>query len=250
MNDDNWKDYQKFKISKPNVKAYYDLVKTAFIKGVEEVSLPLKCSNAIDLGCGSGELTRELLKYADQVTGVDSSPRLIQLAQKEADTVKLNFILSDVLNPDFLSILSEERFDLVTVAWLHNHLLHEAEQHQLLERILDLLDLKGAYVFLIPSSAFASPQTQSFIARLGWKQAWLEESYHSSRGVYSFADSDWTEMNVWQPMWLADLYMKDFTVNFLDTKTISLGHGGMGNNLIEPPFEVMFGHRRETNDKD
>ncbi len=243
MNDDNWKDYQRFKISKPNVNAYYDLVRTAFIKGVEKVSLPLKRSNAIDLGCGSGELTRELLKYADQVTGVDSSPRLIQLAQQAAD-LKLNFILSDVLNPDFPSILSEKRFDLVTAAWLHNHLLHETEQHQLLEIILDLLDPGGSYVFLIPSSAFASPRTQSFIAQLGWKQAWLKESYHCSRGVYSFADSDWAEMNVWQPMWLADLYMGDFSVNFLDVKTISLSHGGMGNNLIEPPFEVIFGHRK------
>ncbi|MCP3875736.1 MAG: class I SAM-dependent methyltransferase [Desulfobacteraceae bacterium] len=249
MNDDNWKDYQRFKISNQDVNAYYDLVRTAFIKGVEKVSPPSKFSNAIDLGCGSGELTQELLKYADLITGVDSSPKLIQLAQQTSDPMKSNFVLSDVLDQGFFSLLNEERFDLVTAAWLHNHLLHETEQHQLLKRILDLLNPEGAFVFLIPSSAFASPRTQSFIAKLGWKQAWLEESYHCSKGVYSFSDSDWVEMNVWQPMWLADLYMKDFSVNFLDVKAISLSHRGMGDSLIEPPFDVMFGHRKESINK-
>ncbi len=38
MNDDNWKDYQKFKVSKPNIEAYYDLVRSVFIQGVEQVS--------------------------------------------------------------------------------------------------------------------------------------------------------------------------------------------------------------------
>ncbi len=53
MNDDNWKDYQKFKIIKPSAEAYYDLVRSVFLQGVEQVSNSLKFSNAIDLGCGS-----------------------------------------------------------------------------------------------------------------------------------------------------------------------------------------------------
>ncbi len=243
MSGDNWKGYQKFKTSKPDIEAYYDLVKTVFIQGVEQVCNNTKFTNTIDLGCGSGELTRDLLNYSHAVTGVDSSPELIQLAKKSADSQKLNYIHSDVLAPTLLSKINEKRFELVTAAWLHNHLLHEEEQHQLLNTILKLLNPKGAFVFLIPSSAFASSRTQTYIAKLGWEQAWLEESIHCSRGVYSFANSDWTEMNVWQPMWLANLYTKDFSVNFLDIKTISLKHKGMGNCLIEPPFDVMFGYR-------
>ncbi|MCP4273394.1 MAG: class I SAM-dependent methyltransferase [Gammaproteobacteria bacterium] len=244
MSDDNWQGYQIFKIGKPNTEAYYDLVRSVFIQGVGQVCNNTKFSNSIDLGCGSGELTRDLLNYSHKVTGVDSSPELIRLAQKDADPQKLNFIHSDVLAPALLSDLNEKRFDLVTATWLHNHLLREEEQHQLLETILKLLNPKGAFVFLIPSSAFASSRTQSYIAKLGWEQAWLEESIHCSRGVYSFDNSDWTEMNVWQPMWLANLYMQDFSVNFLDVKTISLKHQGMGDSLIEPPFDVMFGYRK------
>ncbi len=243
MDDDNWKDYRKFKISKPNVEAYYDLVRTVFIRGVERVSASSKFSNALDLGCGSGELSLNLLKYAHHVTGVDSSPELINQAQQGGDPQKSRFVLSDVLNPDLLSVVGGKRFDLVTAAWLHNHLLSEDEQHQLVKIILDLLNPEGAFVFLIPSSAFTSSRTQSYIARLGWRQAWLEESFHCSRGVYSFADSGWAEMNVWQPMWLANIYKDHFSVNFLDVKAISLKHQGMGGNLIEPPFDVMFGRR-------
>jgi len=57
FNEDNWKYYQQFKLSKPNVEAYYDLVRTAFNKGVDQVGSDAKFTNAIDLGCGSGELT-------------------------------------------------------------------------------------------------------------------------------------------------------------------------------------------------
>ncbi len=174
MDRDNWKDYQKFKTSKLNVEKYYDLVRTVFIRGVEQVGGSYKFSNAIDLGCGSGELTLGLLKYAHHVTGVDSSPELIRLAQQEGDPEKSRFVLSDVLNPDLLSVAGGKRFDLVTAAWLHNHLLIEEAQHQLAKVILELLNPDGAFVFLIPSSAFTSTRTQSFIARLGWEQAWLE----------------------------------------------------------------------------
>ncbi|MCP3671568.1 MAG: class I SAM-dependent methyltransferase [Gammaproteobacteria bacterium] len=97
MSNDNWKGYQKFKISRPNTEAYYDLIRTVFTQGVEQVCNNTKFSNTIDLGCGSGELTQDLLNYSHKVTGVDSSPELIRLAQKDADPQKLNFIHSDVL---------------------------------------------------------------------------------------------------------------------------------------------------------
>ncbi len=243
MSGDNWKGYQKFKISNQDSEAYYDLVRTAFTRGVEQVCNDTKFSNAIDLGCGSGELTRDLLNYSHAVTGVDSSPELIQLAKKGADSPKLDYIHSDVLTTALLPDLNERRYDLVTAAWLHNHILQEEGQRQLLGTILKILNPGGAFVFLIPSSAFTSARTQSYIAKLGWEQAWLEESIHCSRGVYSFANSDWAEMSVWQPMWLANLYMQHFSINFLDIKAISLEHKGMGDVLIEPPFDVMFGYR-------
>jgi len=95
----------------------------------------------------------------------------------------------------------------------------------------------------MPSSAFTSQRTQAYIAGLDWQQAWLKEEPFCSRGTYSFSGSAWAEMNVWQPMWLAHLYREDFNIRFLDVKGLALQHGGMGDALIEPPFDVMMGWR-------
>lgn len=243
MRNDNWKNYKEFKVSKPDVEAYYSLVKSAFITGVQQVCPNAKVDRAIDLGCGSGELSLALLEYANHITGVDSSPTLIKQAQQGSNPQNSTFIEADVLDANLLSLVTRNSFDLVTAAWLHNHLLHKEEQYALLKTVLNLLQPKGVFVFLIPSSAFTSSRSQSFIDQLGWRQAWLEDSVHCSRGVYSFAGSEWTEMNVWQPMWLANVYMKEFSVQFVDVKTLSLKHRGMGENLIEPPFDVMIGKR-------
>ncbi len=82
MSNDNWKNFIKFIKSKANVEAYYNLVRTVFLQGVERVFNKNKFSNTIDIGCGSGELTKDLLNYSHQVTGVDSSPELINQAQQ------------------------------------------------------------------------------------------------------------------------------------------------------------------------
>ena len=98
-------------------------------------------------------------------------------------------------------------------------------------------------MFLIPGDAFCTERTREFIAGLGWRQSWLSHEANCSRGVYSFAGSQWAEMAVWQPLWLASLYREGFELEFLDIKSLALAHGGLGDHLIEPPFEVLCGRR-------
>lgn len=42
---------------------------------------------ALDFGCGVGRLAEAMLKYADQVTGVDISPGMLELARKRGSKV-------------------------------------------------------------------------------------------------------------------------------------------------------------------
>jgi len=42
---------------------------------------------ALDFGCGVGRLAEAMLKYADQVTGVDISPGMLELARKRGSRV-------------------------------------------------------------------------------------------------------------------------------------------------------------------
>ncbi len=241
MMGDNWKDYKSFKENSSLTAAYYALVSSAFEAAVGQVTRGKRVSAAIDLGCGSGELTRRLRRYAVSVTGVDASRGLIEQARENSAQEAVDFILADVLDDSIMDGLPPNHFDLVSAAWLHNHIATEDAQRQLLQRVLRLLKPGGYIVFLIPGNAFTTKRSQRFAARLDWHQAWLDETPEYNRGVYKFGDSDWAEMTVWQPMWLARLYSRHFGIRFLDVKGFSIGHPGLGDPPTEPLFDIMMG---------
>ena len=45
-------------------------------------NIPPKCSVAVDLGCGTGEVLGKLLEVSQDVIGVDGSPRMLELARR------------------------------------------------------------------------------------------------------------------------------------------------------------------------
>lgn len=244
MSEDGWKSYSDFKKNNQLTEDYYDLVRIVFETGVERVCGGEQKENCLDLGCGSGELTRHLRAFAQHVTGVDSSPGLIEQASQDPDMDNLNFILADVLNDTVIGELPSGNFDLITAAWLHNHLGKEEEQRRLLQSILRLLKPNGLIVFLIPGLSFTTQHAQLFFTQLGWQQAWLHDSGLHKHGVYQFGESPWQEIWVWQPLWLARLYAPYFKISFLDIKGLSIDHMGLGDEPMEPPFEVMMGWRK------
>jgi len=245
MPEDGWKNYQQFKTSCALSERYYDLVRTVFIAGVRRACEAQRVERALDLGCGGGELTQELLAVAERVTGVDASPGLISQASANSARENLEFILANVLDDSALSLLPEGGFDLITAAWLHNHLGSEDQQHKLRDSILRLLKPNGRVVFLIPGLGFTTPQAQQLFRQLNWHQAWFGHTDCHTHGIYRFADSLWQEMWVWQPMWLARLYHRHFRLEFQDMKCACLEHDGLGPIPLEPPFEILVGWRRE-----
>lgn len=243
MSKDGWKSYSDFKKGSDLTEHYYDLVRTVFEAGVKRACGKGRKENALDLGCGSGELTRRLRAFANHVTGVDSSPGLIEKASSDPDMDNLTFVLADVLDDAVIGELPSGGFDLITAAWLHNHLGTEEDQRKLLQSILRLSKPDGRFVFLIPGLGFTTQQAQLFFNRLGWRQAWLDDNGPHKYGVYRFSESPWQELWVWQPLWLARLYAPHFEISFLDVKGLSIDHEGLGDEPMEPPFEVMMGWR-------
>ena len=49
---------------------------------VEGLSIPLRRRRALDFGCGVGRLTQALVRYFDEVCGVDIAPSMIEWARK------------------------------------------------------------------------------------------------------------------------------------------------------------------------
>ncbi|SEM69643.1 class I SAM-dependent methyltransferase [Nonomuraea pusilla] len=76
-------------------------------------ALPERCESALDVGCGDGLLAAKLAARAGHVTGVDSSPEMIELARRRHPGVEF-------VHGDFMS-WPHGRYDVVTsVATIHH----------------------------------------------------------------------------------------------------------------------------------
>ena len=53
----------------------------------------------LDLGCGTGTLTKQLVPLGSKVVGVDSSPSMINKAKEQFDNIE--FMVCDALNLPF-----------------------------------------------------------------------------------------------------------------------------------------------------
>jgi len=80
--------------------------------------IPLRCQNALDVGCGTGAFTRLLAGRAQQVLGLDLSPSMIQRAQERSSKFEnIEFAVADITEAE----LPREHFDcIVSIATLHH----------------------------------------------------------------------------------------------------------------------------------
>jgi SAM-dependent methyltransferase len=103
--------------------------------------LPDRLDSALDLGCGTGSLTRRLASRAGRVLGIDLSPEMIARARAaSAGVANASFEQRDFLDGD----VPRERFDCIaSVAALH-HLPIDAA----LARMRDALAPGGTLVVL------------------------------------------------------------------------------------------------------
>ena len=81
-------------------------------------NLPANCRNVLEIGCGTGELSRAMAPRAERVTAIDLSPKMIEIAEKlSASYGNIDFQIADVLETDY----PPEHFDaIVSVATFHH----------------------------------------------------------------------------------------------------------------------------------
>ncbi|NHC33569.1 class I SAM-dependent methyltransferase [Scytonema millei] len=92
--------------------------------------LTLHCDNILEIGCGTGKLSRLLAQRADRVTAIDLSPKMIEIAKQQSqDYANINFQVADILKWRF----PVSQFDaIVSIATFH---------HLPLERLLPNLEI-------------------------------------------------------------------------------------------------------------
>jgi SAM-dependent methyltransferase len=99
----------------------------------------------LDLACGDGTFAVAMAGRGLQVTGIDLSPRMLELARERAETegVRVRF-----LQQDMRSLRLRGRFDLVT-CWFDslNYLLEIDGLAQAFTGVSRLLDDNGVFIF-------------------------------------------------------------------------------------------------------
>lgn len=105
-------------------------------KGLLEFVPKNKKQTILDLGCGTGTLTEQLLDFGNKVIGVDSSQNMIDRAKENYDNIE--FIVCDALVLPF-----EKEFDVV----FSNAVFHWISDHDiLLQNIYKVLKQNGLLV--------------------------------------------------------------------------------------------------------
>ncbi|MDE3155577.1 MAG: methyltransferase domain-containing protein [Acidobacteriota bacterium] len=124
----------------------------------------------VDLGCGTGDLTRDLHRalQAASTLGVDRSPRMLERATG-LDEPGLTFVRQDIA-----SLPAEARFDLVfsnaALQWLPDH-------PALLARLTRAVAEGGQLAFQVPASGLAARQIAADVA--------LTEPFRSALGGWT-----------------------------------------------------------------
>ena len=153
--------------------------------------IPAACSEALDVGCGTGAFSRILAGRARHVTSLDLSPEMIRMARERShEFSNIDFDVADILKLDFPT----EHFDCIaSIATLH-HLPFAQTLSKLKNAlkiggvllVLDLYEAKG----LADAFMFAAAMPVNAGLRLieqrrlrpprEVREAWAEHARHDS----------------------------------------------------------------------
>lgn len=236
---DSWANYSEFKESGDLINEYYSAVNRSYEIAIEQITNGQTVERALDMACGAGDSTRHVMKFSSQVDAFDCSEALINEARANNALSSVNFVHSDLE-----SYRTTHKYDFVGAAWLHNNLHTPEELIACARQVSEMLNDNGGVAFVVPSATFSSPATQRIANQIGWREGWYEQGDNYTKGIFSFLGSDWTELTVWEPLYLMRLYNEWFDLHTLDVKRIWVQENLMSEFSIEPPFNVIYGSKR------
>ena len=97
----------------------------------------------LDVACGTGRLARAIAQSGLRVTGVDVMPPMLERARRLSTDLPISWVLADCR-----TLTLPERFKLAIMSGhAFQNLLSDADQHQFLERMSELLEVGGVLGF-------------------------------------------------------------------------------------------------------
>jgi 2-polyprenyl-3-methyl-5-hydroxy-6-metoxy-1,4-benzoquinol methylase len=104
-------------------------------------NVPPNCTCILDVGCGTGELTKKLAPYSTEIIGIDVSENMINEALKRNNDKKINYI--NVSVEKYLEE-TDKKFDvIISIAALHH-----MDEGKILETMKNKLTKNGRIIIL------------------------------------------------------------------------------------------------------
>lgn len=145
--------------------------------GVRQVLHTLgRSARILDLGCGNGQLLRELTRegFQGQYVGVDSSGELLAHARKNVPpSVNATLIQADLASPDWDKTLPEPQFDVILAFASLHHFPGAGLRRQILHKVRAHIDPKGRFIHS-EWQFLNSPRLRKRIQ--AWEKAGLSEA--------------------------------------------------------------------------
>jgi 2-polyprenyl-3-methyl-5-hydroxy-6-metoxy-1,4-benzoquinol methylase len=104
-------------------------------------NVPPNCTCILDVGCGTGELTKKLAPYSNEIIGIDVSENMINEALKRNNDERINYI--NVSVEKYLEEI-DKKFDvIISIAALHH-----MDEEKILETMKNKLTKNGRIIIL------------------------------------------------------------------------------------------------------
>jgi demethylmenaquinone methyltransferase/2-methoxy-6-polyprenyl-1,4-benzoquinol methylase len=82
--------------SKPSDRRVRELMPPHLARDVVDEFRPV--GRVLEIACGTGSFTDELVRFADSVTALDASPRMLAIAESRIRSPKVSFVESDIFD--------------------------------------------------------------------------------------------------------------------------------------------------------
>lgn len=100
-------------------------------------------TKVLEIGCGTGEFTKRIARTGADITAVDISPDLLEIAKKTTPYLNVLFYLQNVENMDF----GDGSFDVV----IGSSILHHLDLNRAIKEVYRVLKKGGGIVFTEPN---------------------------------------------------------------------------------------------------
>jgi SAM-dependent methyltransferase len=154
----------------------------------------------VDVGCGTGNHAMRLSKIGYEVTAIDISPAMLQMAKKKDRGRKIQFINGDMKDLGSIEFGKTKRFDAaISLGQVSSHLHTDQELQVFLDGLSEILRKRGLFVL---SARNAARINDEYLNKVILDHLINEEETQLALLAQNSRDADDPNILVWRPIYL------------------------------------------------